>query len=221
MTDGFSVFVDAMEPDQTALLREAEEEAERDHVPIIRRESAAYLETLLRIRKPEKILEIGSGIGYSALRMAAACPKAAITTIELDAERAARAEAYFARANETARIRLIRGDAGVILPQLSEKYDFIFLDGPKGQYEHFRSELDRLLKEGGVLLADNILQEGRLLESRYAVPRRERTIHGRMRRFVREMYRDSAYRCCLLPVGDGMLTAVKREKDNDGLLQKT
>ncbi len=211
----FSVYTDSLEPDLPVLFRRMEEEAVRDRVPILRPETASFLETLLTAVKPENILEIGTAIGYSALRMHRAAPEARITTLELDQRRADRAEVWFSEAEALQQVRLIRGDAALILPALKESYDFIFLDGPKGQYLHYLPELKRLLKKGGLLFTDNILQEGTLLESRFAVERRDRTIHERMRQFVRLLYQDPQMKTSLLPLEDGVLLSVKKSDDHE------
>ncbi len=206
----FGIFLSAFAADDP--LEELYRESIKQHVPVLRPDSRLFLVTLLSAVRPAAVLEIGSGIGYSAMTMALACPDASVTTIELDAERAALASAHFAEAG--GRIRLLEGDAGQILPSLEGPYDLVFLDGPKGQYPVYFPEIHRLLKEGGVLLADNILLDGTLPESRFAVPRGDRTIHERMRGFLETLMRHPAYHSSLLQTGDGLLLAVKKVNDH-------
>lgn len=211
MNERFDIYLDSLLPDAEGLFAEMEEEAKRDRVPILRRPSAAFLRSILRAEMPERILEIGTAIGYSALLMHEVCPQAEITTLELDPQRAERARTYFDRAGAAGHIRLIPGDAAESLKMLEPGYGFIFSDGPKGQIPAYFPMLDRLLKPGGILLTDNILQENTLLDSRFSVERRDRTIHERLRGFVRDIFQNDQYENSLLPLGDGMLLSVKRK----------
>lgn len=215
MDPRFSVLIDALEPDLPPLFSSMEAEAERDRVPVLRRETASLLHSLLRALEPERILEIGTAIGYSALLMHRAQPKAEITSLELRHDRLQRAEYYIREAGAESSITLLEGDAGELLKNLKGSFDFIFLDGPKAQYPVYFPELDRLLQEGGCLFTDNILQEGSLLDSRFAVDRRDRTIHSRLRDFLTELYHNTDYDNSLLPLGDGVLLSVKRKRKHD------
>ena len=159
-----------------------EKEAVRDDVPIIRKETGELLRILLQIKKPERILEVGAAIGFSSVFMGENTGKNAhITTIENYPPRIERAKANIALAGMEDKITLIAGDAAEVLKGLSGSWDFIFMDAAKGQYIHFMPEVMRLLAPGGILVSDNVLQDGDIFESRYGIKRRNHTIHNRMR----------------------------------------
>ena len=203
--EDYLIFLQAMSPeDPLAWLRK---EALSKDVAIIRPDSLSFLRTLTAGKKPGRILEIGGGIAYSALEMAKICPKARIDSIENDAERVRLAEQFIEKTG--ASVKMLRGDAGEVLKHLEGPYDLIFLDGPKAQYLSYWPMIRFLLAPGGWLLADNMLQEETLPESRFAVRRRDRTIHSRLREFAETVLGDPAFTACLLRVGDGMLWAVK------------
>lgn len=186
-----------------------ETEAMEAGIPIIRNDSQQLIRVLLKMLRPQMILEVGTAVGFSAILMARAAGQAKITTIELDEQRYGQAQANFQKWAVADRIKAIMGDATEVLPQLSERYDFIFLDGAKGQYLHQIDLLYHLLKPGGILLADNILQDGEVALSRYAVGRRDRTIHKRMRQFIENIHTDSRFETITVSTGDGMLLARK------------
>ena len=206
-----SVYLRSLEPDGSPLLREMEQRAGKEHIPVIRPETAALLRTLFEAKKPRRVLEVGTAIGYSALVMLSAMPpEGHIITMELSEERLADAGEYIRRAGASDRVTLLQGGAGEILPGLDPAFDFIFLDGPKGQYPLLLPDLLRLLAPGGMLVSDNVLQEGTLLESRYAIPRRDRTIHARMREFLYEIKHRDELETAILPVGDGVAVSVRK-----------
>lgn len=162
-----------------------EKEAIRDDVPIIRKESGELLRILLQIKKPEKILEVGAAIGFSSVFMSENTDNNThITTIENYPPRIERAKANIALAEMEDKITLIPGDAAEVLRELSGSWDFIFMDAAKGQYIHFMPEVMRLLAPGGILVSDNVLQDGDIFESRYGIKRRNHTIHNRMREYL-------------------------------------
>ena len=188
-----------------------EKEAIRDDVPIIRKESGELLRILLQIKKPEKILEVGAAIGFSSVFMGENTDNNThITTIENYPPRIERAKVNIALAGMEDKITLISGDAAEVLKELSGSWDFIFMDAAKGQYLHFLPEVLRLLKSGGLLVSDNILQEGDLIESRFAVERRNRTIYKRMREYLYELKHNDELVTSLLPLGDGVAVSTKR-----------
>lgn len=190
-----------------------EQEARQEHVPIIRPETAAFLKTMVGIASPYRILEVGTAVGYSALLMAQVMPKnAVITTIENYPPRIARARENFSRAGMEDRILLIEGDAGKVLKQLSGPYDFIFMDAAKGQYLHWLPRLLELMPERAVIFSDNVFQDGDIFQSRYAVRRRDRTIHGRMREYLYELKHNPKLETSIVPIGDGVALSVKIEK---------
>ena len=186
-------------------------EARKNHVPIIRPETAAFLKTMVAIVRPLRILEVGTAVGYSALLMAQVMPEgASIVTMENYAPRIAQARRNFRQASMESRITLMEGDAGELLGQLSGSYDFIFMDAAKGQYLHWLPQILGRMDEGAVLFSDNVLQDGDILESRFAVQRRDRTIHARMREYLYELKHRPELETSVVPVGDGVALSVKR-----------
>ncbi len=154
-------------------------------------------------------MEVGTATGFSALLMSEYAPQAHITTIENYDKRIPIALENIKRFNKEDRIRLIEGDALKILPKLSEEYDLIFMDAAKGQYINYLPDVLRLLKTGGSLISDNVLQDGDIIESKYAVVRRDRTIHMRMRDYLYELKHNEQLVTAILPVGDGITVSVK------------
>ncbi|MGI6020810.1 MAG: O-methyltransferase [Lachnospiraceae bacterium] len=204
-----SVFTDSLYKGNPKYLVELEKRARDEFVPVIRQGTQSALRTFLEMKKPERILEVGAGIGFSALFMAE-FSDAGITTIELDPVRAEKARANFAEYDKEGRITLFEGDAMDVMKTLDEKFDFIFMDAAKGQYINFHSEVMRLLKSGGVLVSDNILQEGDILESHFAVERRNRTIYKRMREYLFEITHSDELTTSVFSIGDGVALSVKR-----------
>ena len=169
------------------------------------------LKVLLAMNCPGRILEVGTAIGFSALLMADCNPvPCRITTIENYEKRIPLAKANFLRAGKENVIELLEGDASLILKDLTESYDFIFMDAAKGQYIHFLPDVMRLLAPGGILVSDNVLQDGDIIESRFAVTRRNRTIHKRMREYLYQLTHSEALTTSVLPVGDGVTVSVKK-----------
>ncbi len=203
-------YICSLDPGNGEFLDRVETEARREDVPIIRKETSAFLKMLVAAKRPERILEVGTAVGYSALLMCRVMPEnCRITTIEKFPPRIAAAKAYFREAGEEERISLLEGDAGEILKGLTGPYDFIFMDAAKGQYIHWLPEILRLLPEGGILLSDNVLQDGDVIQSRFAVERRDRTIHKRMRDYLFALTHDSRLQTSVVPVGDGAAVSVK------------
>ena len=186
----------------------------RENIPIIRKGSQRIIRFMLEMKKPVDILEVGTATDFSAIFMLEFLSKnAKITTIEKMEERAAKAEENFKKFDKNKQITLVKGDATDILTQLVSKghtYDFIFMDAAKGQYINFFADVKKLLKCGGMLITDNMLQEGRLLDSRYTVVRRDRTIHSRMREYVNVLLTDKEFETMLLESGDGMAVSIKK-----------
>lgn len=202
-------YINSLDSGNTKLLEEIEREAKDAYVPIIRKEMQQFLKWFLTLKKPEKILEIGTAVGFSALFMAEYTPvPCEIDTIENYEKRIPIARGNFKRAGRN-EITLIEGDAKDILPTLKTSYDLIFMDGAKGQYISFLPEAVRLLNPGGVLISDNVLQEGDIIESRFAVTRRNRTIHKRMRDYLYTLTHHQELVTTVLPVGDGISVSTK------------
>ncbi len=206
-----TAFINSLDPGNAAVLDDIEEEALRDRVPIIRKETQALLKFLINSFHPVKILEIGAAVGFSAILMATeAGEDTHITTIENYEKRIPVARQNIKRAGLQDRITLLEGNAEDILPTLQPGFDFIFIDAAKAQYPYYLQEAERLLLRGGLMTADNCLQDGDILESRYAVMRRDRTIHKRMREFLTEVRHSDKFSSVILPTGDGVTLAVKK-----------
>ncbi|MCR4991243.1 MAG: O-methyltransferase [Lachnospiraceae bacterium] len=204
-------FIDSFNTGNTPFLNELEIYAKETNVPIIRPQMQSFLKVLLALKKPAKILEVGTAIGFSALLMAEYNPvPCRITTIEKYEKRIPLAKENFKKAGRSEDIELLEGDAAQILKELDDEYDLIFMDAAKGQYINFLPDVKRLLKEEGVLLSDNVLQDGNVLESRFAVVRRDRTIHSRMRDYLFELTHDPELQTDILPVGDGITLSIKK-----------
>lgn len=206
-----TAFIRSLDQGNTSFLNGIEKEARKAGVPIIRPETQRLLRFLLEMQKPCRILEIGCAVGFSALLMSEYGPEEChITTIENYEKRILKAKENFARAGREEKITLLAGDAADILKELKGPYDLIFMDAAKGQYLPFLPEVMRLLAPEGLLVSDNVLQEGDILESRYAVTRRDRTIHTRMREYLYQITHDPRLETVILPVGDGVAASKVR-----------
>jgi len=184
--------------------------ARADRVPIIRKETTNFLQAMVAATRPKRILEVGTAVGYSALLMAQVMPEETdIITIEKYEPRIPVARRHFAEAGLSDRITLLEGDAGEILKKLDGSFDFIFMDAAKGQYIHWLPDILRLLSTGGVLFSDNVLQDGDIIESRFAVERRNRTIHARMREYLYTLTHMPEFQTSVVPIGDGVALSVK------------
>lgn len=203
-------FINSMNADETGIVGVIEEKAIRDEVPIIRKETKEWIKTMLLIQKPMRILEVGTAVGFSAIYMSQYLPAGAhITTIEKWEPRIDKAKENFKRADKEDCITLLEGDAADILKELQEPFDFIFMDAAKGQYIHFLPDVIRLLATGGVLISDNVLQDGEVLDSKYVVERRNRTIHSRMREYLYTLKNHEQLETSIIPLGDGVALSVK------------
>lgn len=204
-------FINSLDAGNTPFLNEIEKEAKKTNVPIIRTEMQSFMKLLLAMNKPMSILEVGCAIGFSALLMSEYAPAGCkITTIEKYEKRIPIARENFKRAGKEDSITLLEGDAMDWLKKLEGPYDFIFMDAAKGQYIHFLPDILRLLKPDGILLSDNVLQDGDIIQSRYAVTRRNRTIHARMRDYLYELKHHPQLETAILPVGDGITLSVRK-----------
>ena len=204
-------YINSLDTGNTAMLDQIEREATADYVPIIRKEMQSFLKFLLAMKKPARILEVGTAVGFSAILMAEYDPvPCQITTIENYEKRIPIARENFKRAGKEAQIALLEGDAAEVLKTLEGPYDFIFMDAAKGQYIHFLPEILRLLARDGVLVSDNVLQDGDVIESRFAVTRRNRTIHKRMWEYLYTLTHSEELVTAVLPVGDGITLSTRR-----------
>lgn len=204
-------YIDSLESSQGSLLDSIEREARETRVPIIRRETGALLRTLIAALSPSQILEIGTAVGYSALLMCRVMPEdCRITTIENYEKRIPVARENFRRAGEESRITLLEGDAGEWLKRLDgERFDLVFLDAAKAQYAAWLPSILNVMPAGSVLVSDNVLQDGEVALSRFALPRRDRTIHSRMREYLYELKHNEILETAILPVGDGVAVSTR------------
>ena len=186
-------FINSMETENSRILENIEREALDARVPIIRKEMQSFLKVLLLVKRPMRVLEVGTAVGFSALLIPIA-------------------RENFRRAGKEAQITLLEGDAQDVLKTLDEPYDFIFMDAAKGQYIHFLPDVLRLLVPGGLLVSDNVMQDGSIIESRFCVERRDRTIHARMREYLYELKHNELLETSIVPLGDGVALSVKAEK---------
>lgn len=204
------MFIQSLDTGNTDFLNELEQFALKTNVPVIRPQMQSFLKLLLAIKQPKQILEVGTAIGFSALLMSEYGPEdCRITTIEKYEKRIPLAKENFKRAGCEEKIRLIEGDAADILKSIGGTYDLIFMDAAKGQYIHFLPDILQLLPVGGLLVSDNVLQDGDVLESRYAVTRRDRTIHSRMREYLYTLKHHEQLQTDVLPIGDGVTVSVR------------
>ena len=207
-------FINSLDAGNTPFLDELECSALSEVVPIIRKEMQSFIKTLLALKKPQRILEVGTAVGFSTLLMCEySQPEMHITTIENYEKRIPKARENFRRAGCESQITFLEGDAGQILKELSGAYDLIFMDAAKGQYIHFLPDVLRLLAPDGLLFSDNVLQDGDVLESRFAVTRRNRTIHSRMREYLTMLTHTPELTTSVIPIGDGVSLTMKKNTE--------
>ncbi|MCD8170220.1 MAG: O-methyltransferase, partial [Clostridiales bacterium] len=211
VNDRIRDYLHSLESSQGVLLDTIEEEALKAYVPIIKRETASLLRTMVAALKPAQILEIGTAVGYSALLMCQAMPREChITTIEKYGKRIPVARGNFKKAGEESRITLLEGDADELLKELEGRsFDLVFMDAAKGQYLHWLPLLLKVMPVGAVLISDNVLQDGDIVESRFAVQRRNRTIHSRMREYLHTLKHMEELETAVIPIGDGVTISTR------------
>ena len=204
-------YINSLECSESLVCEQIRKEALSDVVPIIRLETASLLKFFVTLTRPKKILEVGTAVGYSAILMSQYLEEGAtITTIEKYEPRIPIAKENFKRAGKEDVITLLEGDALEILKGLDGSYDMIFMDAAKAQYIYYLPEVIRLLKTGGLLISDNILQDGDVAQSRYAVTRRNRTIHSRMREYLYTLKHEKELQTAIIPIGDGVAVSTKK-----------
>mgnify|MGYP000517918147 FL=1 len=204
-------YLHSLETSRGELLDTIEKKAIEDGVPIIRSETAALLRSLTAALRPENILEIGTAVGYSALQMCQVMPENChITTIEKYEKRIPEAKENFRKAGEESRITFLEGDADMWLKELKGKqFDLVFMDAAKGQYLNWLPMLLDMMPVGAVLISDNVLQDGDVVQSRFAVQRRNRTIHSRMREYLYELKHMEEFETAVIPIGDGVTISTR------------
>lgn len=204
-------YIHSLERSNGEVCDEIERYAHETDVPIIRKEMESFLRTMISVKRPKRILELGTAIGYSAILMAKSMPDdCTITTIENYEKRIPIAKENFQKAGVSDRITLMEGDALEVLKSLEGEFDFVFMDAAKAQYPFYLEEIMRLLPKNGILIADNVLQEGELIESRFAVERRNRTIHSRIREFLYKVKNMEELETTIVPIGDGITLSVRK-----------
>jgi len=204
-------FINSLEKNDDEFLIDLRNEAQNEGIPIIRKEMESFLRVLFSIKKPIKVLELGSAIGYSAILMSRCLgDNGHITTIENYDKRIVRAKENFIKSGEDKKITLIEGDALDEIKKLSDGFDFIFVDAAKAQYINYLPELIRLLNTGGIMITDNVLQDGDIFESRYGIIRRNRTIHSRMREYLEAVKNSDSLETTIVPIGDGVTLSVRK-----------
>ena len=211
----FESFLLSIEDGLPKYLKDLEMMSIENGIPIIRKGSQRVIKFMLALKRPLNILEVGTATGFSSLFMSEfSDDECRITTIERMRERADEAALNFKKYDKKNKISLIIGNAEEILKELSEKTpkscDFVFMDAAKGQYGSFCPYVKRLMREGAILISDNMLQEGSLLDAQATVIRRDRTIHKRMREYVKMLCTDKDFETMLLEEGDGMSVSVKK-----------
>ena len=204
-------YINSLDMGNTQFLEELEQYAIRERVPIIRREMQSFIKMFLAVNRPKRILEVGTAIGFSTLLMCEYGPEdLEIVTIENYEKRIPIARENFRRAGKEDKITLIEGDATEVLAEMEGTFDFIFMDAAKGQYIHYLPNVLRLLSDGGCLVSDNVMQDGDIIESRFAVERRNRTIHARMREYLYELKHREDLVTSIIPLGDGVAVSIKQ-----------
>ena len=204
-------FINSLDAGNTPFLDELECSALSEGVPIIRKEMQSFIKTLLALKKPQRILEVGTAVGFSTLLMCEySQPEMHITTIENYEKRIPIARENIKNAGMEDKITVVQGDALEEMKKMPDaSVDFIFMDAAKAQCVHYLKEAVRLMKKGAVLVADNVFQEGDLIESRYIVTRRDRTIHSRMREYLKMIKEEEQLVTTIVPMGDGLTVSVK------------
>ena len=211
MSERIATYIQSLESPETGIIGEIEREALEAHVPIIRKETQSFLKVVLMMKRPLRVLEVGTAVGFSAILMSGHLPEGGhITTIENYEKRIPIARENFKRAGKEKEITLIEGDALEVMRGLAGPYDFIFMDAAKGQYIHYLPEAVRLLAPSGALRSDIVMQDGDILESRFAVERRNRTIHKRMREYLYELKHREDLETSILPLGDGVALSIRK-----------
>lgn len=197
----------------TGPLKELEDFARKENIPIIPHETVAYFRFLMETMQPKNILEIGTAIGFSALLMAQHSPESKITTIDRNPEMIGFAKANFAKFDNRQQIRLLEGDAVDVLSTLTESYDFVFMDSAKSKYIIFLPEILKHLEVGGVVVLDDIFQGGDVAKDIMEVRRGQRTIYRGLQRLFEATLDNPSLTASLVPLGDGILMLRKTKAD--------
>ena len=182
-------------------------------IPVADDETLNFLLLILRVAIPSKILEIGTAVGLSAVSMLLELPEAKLTTLELEEERYLEAKKNFADFGVSDRVNAYLGDAGEILAMMDGEFDFVFLDGPKAQYEKYLFDLKRLMKKGAILFSDDVLLYG-WVSGEEPTPQKRHSIVDKIRSYLDVLTADKDFITSLLNVGDGVALSVFDPSDN-------
>lgn len=211
-------YLQSLIPERTGLIKEMEEFALKEHVPIMEPEGMATLLQFLRLQQPKKILELGTAIGYSAIRMAETLPEATIVTIERIEKRIDVAKVNLEKSGFSHRIHLIESDALEAFEAVKDSgpFDLIFIDAAKGQYRRFFELYEPLLSKNGIIITDNVLFKGLVAENLADItPRRRRGLIKRIQNFNTWLMNHPEYESIILPIGDGMAISKHRGERNE------
>lgn len=210
-------YIELLSEENSEYIERIREEALATDVPIIKRSSEAFMKSLLKIKRYTNILELGTAVAYSTL-IIAENSEAQITTVEKFEPRIKIAKENIKFSKFKDRIELICEDVDIVLKNLviqNKKYDFIFMDAAKAQYIKWLPDIKLLLEDEGVLFSDNILQEGSIIESKFAIDRRDRTIHKRLREYLRALTSDKNLTTSIIPIGDGVALSIYNRRINE------
>ena len=208
-TEQITEYLRSLIKENTGILKELEEKALKEYIPIISPEVAQLIRLLTEMTGTKKILEIGSAIGYSSILFAGYSEDIKVTTIEMDEERANQAEENIRRAGMDNKISLLRGNALSVMDEMTEQFDMVFVDAAKGQYNNFLPKCLRLLKPGGLLISDNILYRGTVAQTGF-IPRKHRTIIVNMKEYLKRLSEDEKLTTSIIPIGDGVAVSLKK-----------
>ena len=203
-------FIEFTNPNQTGLLGEIQQFALSNNIPIISKEMSGFLSLILNLKRPQKILELGTAIAYSTILMSQfVAENGYIITIERSDKMAQIAKKNIANTNISS-IKLIEDDIENVLPKIKDSFDIIFFDAAKGQYINILPTCISLLKDNGIIIADDIMQNGNTIKNRYDIPRRQRTIHSRMNQFINEIFYNPLLSSNIFNIDDGVIVAQKK-----------
>lgn len=208
--DYMEQYIRSLIPEKEGLLAEMKAYAIENRVPIIQKEVGNFLETMISIKRPVRILELGTAIGYSAILMCLSSNKVSdIVTIERDETMIKLALENIKKAELDNKIQVISGDCLEVLEKMEDSFDFIFMDAGKGHYNHFLPHCLRLLSKDGIIVADNVLYKG-MVASRELVIRRKITIVKRMKTYLDQISSDENLITTVIPMGDGIAVTKRR-----------
>ncbi|NFG24906.1 O-methyltransferase [Clostridium botulinum] len=203
-------YIRGLIPDRKGILKEIEDFAKESAVPIVQKETGVFLEFMVNMKRPLRILELGTAIGFSSILMyEAAKTNPEIITIERDEKMIEFAKLNLKKFNLEDKIKIEQGDCLEVLEKLKEPFDLIFMDAGKGHYNHFLPHCLRLLKQDGVIIADNVLFRG-MVASNELVKRRKITIVKRMRTYLDMVTSDEELITTVIPMGDGIAVTKRR-----------